>query len=355
MNPPRSITHARIAAKTHEAEIDQPRGRHPPSGTGPPPTVTATPTRCVGPGPPPAWDPSPTGLWSSDSLGFAAPPCGSRADCPFCCPFRTGHKGQGKGNSTTVGFGCSQKSLRCNNYLEPPRGLEPRAYALRARSDEFRAWVNRCVPTVSGSPWSVVIPLEPTCFGSIPGYDSTLAEFQGSAATRLGDLPISHLGLRTRQWVGGLSLRNVSIRPTGRRPGLRCLVSSRANAAGRGNRGPWACQPCFHFGNIVGVTDSTDFARRLETLLEERDMTQLELAARVGVTRAAMSRYVSGDREPRFVTLVRIAEELDVRVEDLLPTSGDPVQTALRIVARTPLTEEQKAQFRRVLDEGDLE
>ena len=48
-------------------------------------------------------------------------------------------------------------------------------------------------------------------------------------------------------------------------------------------------------------------------------MTQLELAARVGVTRAAMSRYVSGDREPRFVTLVRIAEELDVRVEDLTP------------------------------------
>lgn len=112
---------------------------------------------------------------------------------------------------------------------------------------------------------------------------------------------------------------------------------------------------CFHFGNIVGVTDSTDFAQRLKALLEERGMTQLELAARVGVTRSAMSRYVSGDREPRFVTLVRIVEELDVRVEDLLPTSGDPVQTALRIVARTSLTDEQLAQFRRVLDEGDLE
>ena len=112
---------------------------------------------------------------------------------------------------------------------------------------------------------------------------------------------------------------------------------------------------CFHFGNIIGVTDSTDFAQRLKALLEERGMTQLELAARVGVTRAAMSRYVSGDREPRFVTLVRIVEELDVRVEDLLPTSGDPVQTALRIVARTSLTDEQMAQFRRILDEGDLE
>jgi transcriptional regulator with XRE-family HTH domain len=103
------------------------------------------------------------------------------------------------------------------------------------------------------------------------------------------------------------------------------------------------------------VTESTDFAKRLEALLEERGMTQLELAARVGVTRAAMSRYVSGDREPRFVTLVRIAEELDVRVEDLISSAGDPVQTALRIVARTPLTDEEKAQFRKVLDEGDIE
>ena len=57
---------------------------------------------------------------------------------------------------------------------------------------------------------------------------------------------------------------------------------------------------------------------RLAALLAERNMTQLELAARIGVTRAAMSRYVSGEREPRLVTLVRIAEELDVNVDDLV-------------------------------------
>lgn len=127
-----------------------------------------------------------------------------------------------------------------------------------------------------------------------------------------------------------------------------------ACAAGHFNGNGWL-PSCFHFGNMFDVTESTDFAQRLQALLEERGMTQLELAARVGVTRAAMSRYVSGDREPRFVTLVRISEELDVRVEDLIPSSGDPVKTALRIVARTPLTDEQKAQFRRVLDEGDIE
>lgn len=84
-------------------------------------------------------------------------------------------------------------------------------------------------------------------------------------------------------------------------------------------------------------------------------MTQLELAARVGVSRAAMSRYVSGDREPRFVTLMRIAEELGVHVEELIPSAGDPVRAALRIVARSRLTDEEKAQFRTIIDGGNVE
>ena len=58
------------------------------------------------------------------------------------------------------------------------------------------------------------------------------------------------------------------------------------------------------------MNDASNFSQRLAALLAERNMTQLELAARIGVTRAAMSRYVSGEREPRLVTLVRIAEDL---------------------------------------------
>lgn len=98
------------------------------------------------------------------------------------------------------------------------------------------------------------------------------------------------------------------------------------------------------------MNDSTDFGQRLAALLEQHGSTQLELAARVGVTRAAMSRYVSGDREPRFVTLVRIAEELGVHVEELIPSNADPVETAMRLVARSSMTEEQKTKFRRVID-----
>lgn len=112
---------------------------------------------------------------------------------------------------------------------------------------------------------------------------------------------------------------------------------------------------CCHFGNILFMPDTSDFPKRLAALLDERGVTQLELAARVGVTRAAMSRYVSGDREPRFVTLMRIAEELGVHVEDLLSPAGDSVETALRVVARTQLTQEQKSKFRRAIEDGDAQ
>jgi transcriptional regulator with XRE-family HTH domain len=97
------------------------------------------------------------------------------------------------------------------------------------------------------------------------------------------------------------------------------------------------------------VDSTVGFGQRLAQLLEEREMTQLDLAARVGVTRAAMSRYVSGDREPRFVTLVRIAEELDVHVDELLGSGVGSVDAAVRLVARVRLTDEQKAALRQVL------
>ena len=78
-------------------------------------------------------------------------------------------------------------------FVEPPRGFEPRTYALRAQDDEGHMLGNHCLPTVSESPWSAVSPFAPTCSGLIPGYDSTLAGFRGSAATGHGDLRISHI------------------------------------------------------------------------------------------------------------------------------------------------------------------
>ena len=100
------------------------------------------------------------------------------------------------------------------------------------------------------------------------------------------------------------------------------------------------------------MNGASNFPRRLTAFLAERNMTQLELAARIGVTRAAMSRYVSGEREPRLVTLVRIAEELDVNVDELISPESNSVETALRIVARSTFTEEEKSQLREALEGG---
>ena len=100
------------------------------------------------------------------------------------------------------------------------------------------------------------------------------------------------------------------------------------------------------------MNDASNFSQRLAALLAERNMTQLELAARMGVTRAAMRRYVSGEREPRLVTLVRIAEELDVNVDDLVAAESHSVEAALRIVARSTFTEEEKSQLREALEGG---
>ena len=57
---------------------------------------------------------------------------------------------------------------------------------------------------------------------------------------------------------------------------------------------------------------------RIAELLQESGKTQKELAIMVGVTETAMSRYISGDREPKPETLANIATALKTTSDDLL-------------------------------------
>lgn len=50
-----------------------------------------------------------------------------------------------------------------------------------------------------------------------------------------------------------------------------------------------------------------ELGSRISETLQKRGMTQKELAGRIGVTEAVMSRYVSGDREPKPDVLANIA------------------------------------------------
>ena len=65
------------------------------------------------------------------------------------------------------------------------------------------------------------------------------------------------------------------------------------------------------------------FGERISKLLENKGLTQKELAEKSGVTESAMSYYVKGDRTPRSDVLSRIAKALDTSTDYLLGNSSE--------------------------------
>lgn len=64
-----------------------------------------------------------------------------------------------------------------------------------------------------------------------------------------------------------------------------------------------------------------NFATRLRQLRRERDMTLEDLAKQLDVSYVTISRYESGQREPKFDMAMRIAEILNVNIDYLLGLS----------------------------------
>lgn len=87
---------------------------------------------------------------------------------------------------------------------------------------------------------------------------------------------------------------------------------------------------------------------RLVVLLERKNMTQKDLAVKAGVTEAAISHYIKGNRMPRVSVLTRIAEALDTTPDYLLngiETGADSeIKYAKRLIARNvhQMTREEK-------------
>lgn len=63
------------------------------------------------------------------------------------------------------------------------------------------------------------------------------------------------------------------------------------------------------------------FKKRLQTLLEEKNMNQKELAKQSGVTEVTISRYVNGSRKPRIEIVNKLAEVLNTTTDYLLGNS----------------------------------
>lgn len=60
------------------------------------------------------------------------------------------------------------------------------------------------------------------------------------------------------------------------------------------------------------------FTDRLSSLLKKNNMTQKELAERIGVTNATLCRYVSGERQPKSDKVANIATALHTTSDYLL-------------------------------------
>ena len=63
-----------------------------------------------------------------------------------------------------------------------------------------------------------------------------------------------------------------------------------------------------------------EFAKRLKEIRTEKGITQMQLAAKLNVTDAAVRGWENGGKEPCYEVLCRIAKIFDVTVGQLLGT-----------------------------------
>lgn len=88
---------------------------------------------------------------------------------------------------------------------------------------------------------------------------------------------------------------------------------------------------------------------RMAETLQKRGMTQKELAVRIGVTEAVMSRYVSGDRGPKPEMLANIATALHTTSDFLLGIENEEFShpRIRRMIARNAatMTEQEKREL----------
>lgn len=86
------------------------------------------------------------------------------------------------------------------------------------------------------------------------------------------------------------------------------------------------------------TTEKNTFGQRLEEMLKSRHMAQKELAERAGITEAAVSHYIKGDRIPRSAVLSRIADALgtssDYLMEGTPQSYVEEIGYAKRLIAR---------------------
>lgn len=94
---------------------------------------------------------------------------------------------------------------------------------------------------------------------------------------------------------------------------------------------------------------SKELGKRISEALKRSNTQQKELAERVGITEAVMSRYISGDREPKPDMLANIATALNTTSDYLLGIEHDEFDypRVRRMIARnaSAMTDSEKKEL----------
>lgn len=69
------------------------------------------------------------------------------------------------------------------------------------------------------------------------------------------------------------------------------------------------------------------FNINLKNARERKEITQKELAERIGVAKSTYSLYESGNREPNVQTIRKITDVLEVTADELLGLENEPIPT----------------------------
>ncbi|SHN64519.1 Transcriptional regulator, contains XRE-family HTH domain [Butyrivibrio hungatei DSM 14810] len=105
--------------------------------------------------------------------------------------------------------------------------------------------------------------------------------------------------------------------------------------------------------------DSNTMGERIRTMLYEKGMTQKDLATAAGITEAAVSLYIKGDRVPRSTVLSKIAIALNTTPEYLIEGIPNDVKGELgyarRLIARNveQMTKSEKMELINILMGAD--
>ena len=97
---------------------------------------------------------------------------------------------------------------------------------------------------------------------------------------------------------------------------------------------------------------SKELGAKISALIQARGITQKELAETIGTTEATMSRYVSGERDPKSEVLANIATALRTTTDYLLGIEdvgnlNNDLPRIQRLIARNAqlMTAEQKKEL----------